>query len=70
MVLAKVREKQCRFLEAADEWKQVIRIRTKEPTGYLGLACALIEGGRKQDAEDVLKVLRRESWHPRFGDVE
>ena len=46
-----------------------MRIRTKEPTGYLGLARCLIELGRDEEAEVVLGKLASTSWPERFHNV-
>ena len=51
-MLAKVRSGQQRYAEAASEWRQVIRIRTRNPEGCLGLA----EGG--PDLWDSYKALK------------
>jgi len=67
-LLAEVREKQQRFDEAVGEWRQVIRVRTKEPDGYLGLGRALIAAGLAADAREVLDGVLSQTWPPRFGN--
>ena len=46
-----------------------MRIRPGEPTGYLGLARCLIEGGERQEAEQVLRKLESTDWPERFNNV-
>jgi Flp pilus assembly protein TadD len=64
--LAKVRERQGRFGEAAIHWTQWIRVRSDEPEGYIGLARSLILDGRREEAQKPLKQLRTRKWDPRF----
>ncbi|MBI4601245.1 MAG: hypothetical protein HY721_04710 [Planctomycetes bacterium] len=68
-LLAELREGQARFGEAAAEWRQVVRVRSREPGGYVGLGRALLGAGRPAEAREALERVLRESWHPRFGDV-
>ncbi|MBN1443669.1 MAG: hypothetical protein JXA90_13250, partial [Planctomycetes bacterium] len=68
-MLAGIRAAQRRFADAAAEWRHVIRIRSKEPAGYLGLAESLIGAGESAQAREVLEDVLRKDWHPRFGDV-
>jgi Flp pilus assembly protein TadD len=68
--LAEVRSEQRRFADAASEWRQVIRVRSKEPTGYLGLAKALLAAGDRKAAREPLEQLIAGTWEPRFGDVK
>ncbi|TAH39368.1 MAG: hypothetical protein EYC70_00875 [Planctomycetota bacterium] len=68
-LLAQAREEQGRWLDAASEWRQVVRIRTQEPTGYLGLARALIRAGREDEAREVVRTLLETAWPEHFGDV-
>jgi predicted Zn-dependent protease len=68
--LAKVREGQRRLPEAAEQWQQVIRIRSKEPTGYLGLARVLVQQKDRGGAVDVLQKILGGDWESRFGDVK
>jgi predicted Zn-dependent protease len=67
--LAAVREAEKRFQEAANHWRQVIRIRSKEPAGYLGLAKALLAAGDPAGAAPVLEEVLGKSWPARFGKV-
>lgn len=68
--LANIRQRQNRWAEAAQEWQQVIRIRTKEPTGYLGLAESLIQLKRTSEAKKVLAEVLKTDWPSHFGDVK
>jgi predicted Zn-dependent protease len=68
--LAKVREKQNRWEDAAWQWREVIRVRTKEPTGYLGLAQALIHLKRWNEASKITGELIKTDWPDHFGDVK
>ena len=57
-MLAEVREGQGRPADAVDQWRQVIRVRSREPGGYVGLGRALIAAGRAAEAREALeKVL-------------
>jgi len=67
--LAAVREGQNRWPEAIERWEQVIRIRTNEPAGYLGLAAALTHEKRWEQAMKTVNTLLGRKWPPRFGDV-
>jgi predicted Zn-dependent protease len=68
--LAKVREDQGRLPDAIEQWRQVVRVRTDEPTGWLGLARALSRtDGGKQEAAEVARKLLGAEWDARFGDV-
>ncbi|HAK94427.1 MAG TPA: hypothetical protein DCM87_05360 [Planctomycetes bacterium] len=69
-LLAQVRENDRRFAEAAAEWRHVVRIRSKEPAGYLGLGRCLLHAGQGEEARKVLEDFLGEDWHPRFGDVK
>ena len=55
--------------DPAASWRQVTRVRTEEPTGYLGLARKLLRLERLDEAREVLDHLRRTSWPSHFGDV-
>src|SRR6185369_14783059 len=56
--LAQIREEQ---------WRQVIRIRAAEPTGYLGLARVLVRQKDRDGAQEVLQKLLAGDWEARFG---
>jgi tetratricopeptide (TPR) repeat protein len=68
--LAEIRGEQERFADGAEQWRQVIRIRSQEPTGYLGLAKALLAAGDRKGAREPLETLLGRDWEPRFGDVK
>ncbi|MEQ8766074.1 MAG: VIT domain-containing protein [Planctomycetota bacterium] len=65
-LLAKVRESQERYLDAAAQWRAVTEIRTKEPTGRVGTARNLIRAGRAGEAREVLDDVLSQSWPERF----
>jgi len=67
--LAEVREKQRRWTDAAHHWREVMRIRTKEPTGYIRLVKVLIRSGKLDEAQPVIETLRRTTWPDRFSNV-
>lgn len=60
---AKHYEQQRRLPEAAAEYQQVIRYQPHWSEGYLGLAWALRDEGRPQDAEQVLREAVRVNPH-------
>ncbi|MBN1418812.1 MAG: hypothetical protein JXP34_08550, partial [Planctomycetes bacterium] len=68
-ILAGIRAARKRYADAAIEWRQVIRVRSKEPAGYLGLAEALIGSGDPAKAREVLEDVLRKTWDARFGDI-
>ena len=64
--LAEVRRGQSRWADEALQWRHVIRIRSREPGGYLGLAQALISAGDRDGARDVLEKIIATDWPSRF----
>jgi predicted Zn-dependent protease len=68
-MLAEIRQSQNRWPEAIDQWQQVVRIRTLEPTGFLRLAEAQIHEERREDALRTIDTLLRQDWPPRFDNV-
>ena len=68
-LLARVRVDQRRFDEAAGEWRQVIRIHSREPGGYLMLGDTLIRAGKAAEVREVLEKILRQDWPPQFGDT-
>ncbi len=68
-LLADVWEKQKLFEEASVQWAQVSRIRSNEPTGYLGEARCLKKAGKMDKAQKLLQTVLGRSWPERFGDV-
>ncbi len=68
-LLAEVRQKQDRWLDAIFQWEQVARLRALEPTGLLKLADAQIHLKQWDQAQETLRKLDARSWPPHFGDV-
>ena len=52
--LAEIRENQSRWDEAADQWRQVARLRSLEPTGLLNLARIQILMRQRDKAQETL----------------
>jgi tetratricopeptide (TPR) repeat protein len=69
-MLAEVRESQNRWAEAIDQWRQVIRLRTLEPTGLLRLAAAQIHESQWDEGTETVKQLRAKAWPQRFDNTE
>jgi len=69
-MLAEVRQEQGRWEETAEQWRQVARIRSLEPTGLLKLAAAQIRLEQWAAARETIKQLRAKSWPPRFTRVD
>jgi predicted Zn-dependent protease len=67
--LAQIRQKQDRWADAADHWREVVRIRSLEPTGLLKLAEAQIHLKRRKQAAKTLEKLRTTKWPKRFRNV-
>ena len=65
-LLAEIRQRQDRWADAAEQWRQVARIRSLEPTGLLGLAEALIHQRQFAEAAEVLTRLKQTNWPARF----
>ena len=57
------------YADAAVQWRQVVRIRTKEPAGWMALAQALIKAGDHKAARKTLRHVMDTSWERRFGNV-
>ena len=68
--LARQREEQQRFADAVTQWQHVVRIRTDEPEGWLGLAGAQDRAGDRDGARRTLQQVIKTRWAARFGDVE
>ena len=68
--LAELRRQQGRLDDAALHWRQVIRIRTDEPTGWLGLAQVQLEQQDWDAARQTLDHLRRTAWPDHFSGVD
>lgn len=67
--LAQKRQEQARFAEAVVQWQQVVRVRTDEPEGWLGLAQAQTQAGDPAGARQTLQRVIDQKWEARFGDV-
>ncbi|MBS0265396.1 MAG: hypothetical protein JSS02_25905 [Planctomycetes bacterium] len=68
-LLAEMFQEQNRWTEAVTQWEQVARIREAEPTGWLGLAGALIQVKQPDRANGILRKLETTTWPERFADV-
>ncbi|MEX2608125.1 MAG: VIT domain-containing protein [Kiritimatiellia bacterium] len=68
--LALIREKQNNREAALVHWNNVIRIRTKEPTGYLGKLRTFIHLNRMPEARKVFDHLIQTQWPDHFGNVK
>jgi tetratricopeptide (TPR) repeat protein/outer membrane lipoprotein-sorting protein len=69
ILLAEIRQNQNRWSEAADNWQQVAKLRSLEPTGLLKLAESQIHLRQWNAAEKTLRQLESTGWPSRFGDV-
>jgi hypothetical protein len=67
--LAEIRQKQERWSEASLHWRQVIRVRTNEPQGYLGLVRTLMKTEKFKEAGEVIAQILQRKWPSRFGNV-
>ncbi|MDJ0522501.1 MAG: VIT domain-containing protein [Planctomycetota bacterium] len=68
--LAGVREGQERWVEAAVQWRQVVRTERLDPTGWLALARVLVRTGDAAEAREALDHVMTSDWESRFGDVK
>ncbi|MCA8955533.1 MAG: tetratricopeptide repeat protein [Planctomycetes bacterium] len=67
--LAKVRAEQKRDAAAVVQWRQVVRVRSLEPDGWLSLASAQIDAGQLDEAAKTLQHVLSTKWEARFQDV-
>ncbi len=67
--LAEIRQRQDRWDEAIDQWRDVAKLRALEPTGLLRLAEAQIHQKQWDGARQSIEKLQRTEWPTRFGDV-
>jgi hypothetical protein len=67
-LLAEIRQRQDRWAEAVEQWRQVARLRALEPTGLLGLCEALVHERRFAEAGEVLAQLKQKNWPARFDN--
>ena len=68
-LLAQLRERQRRYPAAVVQWQQVIRVRSREPEGWLGLGHAQLKAGQRDGVRKTVDHLLKTSWDKRFGDV-
>ncbi len=69
-LLAEIRESQNRWNEAIEQWRQVARLRSLEPSGLLRLAAAQIHEKQWNTAAETVRQLRAKAWPARFGKAE
>ncbi len=67
---AEIRSGQKRWVEAAVQWRQVVRTERLDPTGWLALARILIRTGEGDEARRALDHVMKTTWEARFGDVK
>ena len=65
--LAELRQKQNRWDDAIDQWKEVAELRRLEPTGLLKLAEAEIHQKQWDSARQTLDKLSKTEWPSRFN---
>ncbi len=68
-LLALQREQQARHLDALRQWRCVVRIRTDEPEGWLGVARMQRATGDEAAAKKTLQHVLDTEWDERFGAV-
>lgn len=61
-LLAQHREEQGRFADAVGQWRQVVRVRTKESPGWFGLAAAQKKAGDDAGARATLEDFLQKDW--------
>jgi tetratricopeptide (TPR) repeat protein len=67
--LAEIRQKQGRWDDAAAHWHEVIRIRSLEPEGLIGLAKAQIGQEQWAAASESVEKLSKTGWPSRFDNL-
>jgi tetratricopeptide (TPR) repeat protein len=68
-MLAEIRQQQNRWDKAIHHWRQVVRVRSLEPTGFQRLANALIHQKQWKEAIENIDILAKREWPQRFGNV-
>ncbi len=68
--LAELRQAAGRHDLAVERWRQVVRVRPDDPTGWLALAREQVETGDKAGATATLDHVLSRTWEDRFGDVK
>ena len=64
--MAQLRQKQNRWDEAINHWKEVAELRKLEPSGLIGLATAQVHQKQWTDARATLNKLQKTDWPSRF----
>ncbi len=65
-MLAQIRQGQDRWQDAVGHWRHVVRVRSEEPDGHLGLAKVLIQAKQADEARAVLEGVLSASWPARY----
>jgi tetratricopeptide (TPR) repeat protein len=68
-LIAEIRQRQDRWPEAAQHWKEVARIRELEPNGLLKLAAAQVHMQNWTAAGETLGKLQARAWPERFRNT-
>ena len=61
--LAQYRTEKGQHAAAIEQWKQVIRVRTDEPDGWLQLATSQLAAGEKADAKETIRKILTKTWN-------
>jgi len=69
IALAEVRATQKRWDDSIQHWQRVNTIRSKEPTGLLGLCDVQIDAGQIAQAKATIRKLKQRSWPTRFNNL-
>jgi tetratricopeptide (TPR) repeat protein len=67
--LGRIFEDRKRWDDALVQWRQVARVRSDEPDGWLGVARTLLATKQYDEARGILARLLGTAWESRFGDV-
>jgi predicted ABC-class ATPase len=62
--------KQGRGVDALEQWQQVVRIRSLDPTGWLALAKCQLAVGHGDEARKTLQHVLDTTWETHYGDVK
>lgn len=69
-LLGQLREQQRRYPDAVVQWQQVVRIRSREPDGWLSLGHAQVKAGQLDAARKTVDHLLKTEWDKRFENVD
>ena len=69
-IIAKRREQQKRFDDAAVQWQRILRIDSRLPDAWLSLARVQIRSGAKAKAKKTLEHLLSLRWEKQHGAVK